>query len=51
MKSTGWIDLFRDPIDRKRTLLAVAAVTTQAASGAFFMIASLTAVLVASWNI
>lgn len=39
-KSTGWVDLFRDPIDRKRTLLAVAAVTTQAASGAFFMIVS-----------
>lgn len=36
--SVGWIDLFRRPIDRKRTLLAVAAVSTQAASGAFFMI-------------
>ena len=37
-QSTGWLDMFRDPIDRRRTLLAVAAVTTQAASGAFFMI-------------
>lgn len=36
--SVGWLDLFRRPIDRKRTLLAVAAVSTQAASGAFFMI-------------
>ena len=39
-KATGWLDLFRDPIDRRRTLLAVAAVSTQAASGAFFMIVS-----------
>jgi MFS transporter, SP family, sugar:H+ symporter len=39
-RSTGWLDLFRDPIDRRRTLLAVGAVTTQAASGAFFMIVS-----------
>lgn len=37
-ESVGWIDLFRRPIDRKRTLLAVAAVSTQAASGAFYMI-------------
>lgn len=37
-ESTGWIDLFRNPIDRKRTLLAVAAISTQAASGAFYMI-------------
>jgi MFS transporter, SP family, sugar:H+ symporter len=39
-KATGWLDLFRDPIDRRRTLLSVGAVTTQAASGAFFMIVS-----------
>lgn len=38
-ESVGWLDLFRRPIDRKRTLLSVAAVSTQAASGAFFMIA------------
>ena len=36
--STSWLDLFRRPIDRRRTLLSVGAVTTQAASGAFFMI-------------
>jgi MFS transporter, SP family, sugar:H+ symporter len=36
--NTGWLDLFRHPVDRRRTCLAVAAVTTQAASGAFFMI-------------
>jgi MFS transporter, SP family, sugar:H+ symporter len=38
-ESTGWLDLVRRPLDRKRTMLAVGAVTTQAASGAFFMIA------------
>lgn len=37
-ESVGWLDCFRRPIDRKRTLLAIAAVSTQAASGAFYMI-------------
>ncbi|KAJ5933527.1 Maltose permease [Penicillium verhagenii] len=32
-------DMFTNPIDRRRTILAVGAVTTQAASGAMFMIA------------
>ncbi|KAE8447058.1 hypothetical protein EG329_011193 [Mollisiaceae sp. DMI_Dod_QoI] len=32
------IDLFRDPVDRRRTLLAVGAVSLQAASGAMYMI-------------
>jgi hypothetical protein len=32
------IDLWRNPIDRRRTLLAVGAVTLQAASGAMYMI-------------
>lgn len=36
-ESVGWLDLVRHPLDRKRTLLAVGAVSTQAASGAFFM--------------
>lgn len=36
--SASWFDMFRDPIDRRRTMLAVAGVSTQAASGAFFMI-------------
>ncbi|KAL1861105.1 hypothetical protein Plec18167_002807 [Paecilomyces lecythidis] len=31
-------DMFANPIDRRRTLLAVGAVTTQAASGAMYMI-------------
>lgn len=31
--------MFRNPIDRRRTILAVAAVNTQAASGAMYMIA------------
>ena len=33
------IEMFRNPVDRRRTMLAVAAVNTQAASGAMFMIA------------
>lgn len=35
----GWFDMVRNPIDRRRTLLAVGAVTLQAASGAMFIIA------------
>lgn len=31
-------DMFTNPIDRRRTILSVAAVSTQAASGAMFMI-------------
>jgi MFS family permease len=31
-------DMFSNPVDRRRTLLSVAAVSTQAASGAMFMI-------------
>ena len=51
-KGTGWLDLFRDPIDRRRTMIAVGAVTTQAASGAFFMIGkSVTQLLEFSANI
>lgn len=37
-KSVGWWDCFKDPVDRRRTMIAVGAVTVQAASGAFFMI-------------
>lgn len=37
-KSSSLLDLVRDPVDRRRTLLAVAAISTQAASGAMFMI-------------
>ena len=37
--SANFMDIWRDPVDRRRTLLAVAAVSTQAASGAMFMIA------------
>lgn len=32
------VDLWHNPIDRRRTLLAVGAVTLQAASGAMYMI-------------
>jgi hypothetical protein len=34
----GWIDMFKNPVDRRRTTLAVGAVTLQAASGAMFLI-------------
>lgn len=39
--SASFIDIFKNPIDRRRTLLAVAAISTQAASGAMFMIGAL----------
>ncbi|KAF2092639.1 MFS transporter [Rhizodiscina lignyota] len=35
----GFWDLFANPIDRRRTMLSVIGITTQAASGAMFMIA------------
>lgn len=34
-----FLEMFRNPVDRRRTILAVAAVNTQAASGAMFIIA------------
>lgn len=34
----GLIDMFKDPVDRRRTLLSVASVTLQAASGSMFII-------------
>ncbi|CAN9263139.1 unnamed protein product [Alternaria alternata] len=37
--SANFLDIWKDPVDRRRTLLAIAAVSTQAASGAMFMIA------------
>lgn len=38
--SIGYLDLFRNPIDRRRTIVAVCALTSQAASGAMFVICS-----------
>ena len=38
-KSASLLDTVRNPINRRRTLLAVAAISIQAASGAMFMIA------------
>jgi SP family sugar:H+ symporter-like MFS transporter len=35
----GIVDLFRNPIDRRRTFLSIASVTSQAASGSMFIIA------------
>ncbi|KAE8843850.1 hypothetical protein HRS9122_04953 [Pyrenophora teres f. teres] len=35
----GWWDMFGNPVDRRRTLLAVGAVLLQAASGSMFIIA------------
>jgi len=37
-QSTNIIDLWRNPIDRRRSLLAIGAVTLQVASGASFII-------------
>ncbi|ETN45178.1 uncharacterized protein HMPREF1541_10055 [Cyphellophora europaea CBS 101466] len=37
--SVGVLDMFRNPVDRRRTMLSVAAVTLQAASGSMFIIA------------
>ncbi|KAH8904143.1 general substrate transporter [Coniochaeta sp. PMI_546] len=37
--SVGFIDMFKNPIDRRRTVLSVCAVTLQAASGSMFIIA------------
>jgi MFS family permease len=34
----GWLDLFSNPVDRRRTTLAVCAVLLQAASGSMFII-------------
>lgn len=35
----GALDMFKNPIDRRRTLLSISAVTVQAASGSMFIIA------------
>lgn len=40
--SASFIDIWKNPVDRRRTLLAVAAVSIQAASGAMFMIGTST---------
>ncbi|USP78248.1 general substrate transporter [Curvularia clavata] len=37
--SANFMDIWKDPVDRRRTLLSIAAISTQAASGAMFMIA------------
>ncbi|KAH3913600.1 hypothetical protein HBH56_105240 [Parastagonospora nodorum] len=37
--TANFVDIWRDPVDRRRTLLSIAAISTQAASGAMFMIA------------
>lgn len=34
----GVLDMFKNPIDRRRTILAVCAVTLQASSGSMFII-------------
>lgn len=38
----GWVDMVKNPVDRRRTLLAIAAVSLQAASGAMFIIGEYT---------
>lgn len=37
--SVGILDMFKDPVNRRRTVLSVCAVTLQAASGSMFIIA------------
>ncbi|PSN70689.1 monosaccharide transporter-like protein [Corynespora cassiicola Philippines] len=37
--AVGWVDMFKNPVDRRRTMLSVCAVTLQAASGSMFIIA------------
>jgi hypothetical protein len=37
--SVGIVDFFKDPIDRRRTMIAVAGLTTQAATGSMYLIA------------
>lgn len=34
----GIVDMFKNPIDRRRTFLSIAGITTQAASGSMFVI-------------
>ncbi|KAH8805777.1 MFS transporter [Xylogone sp. PMI_703] len=38
-QGVAWMDMFRNPVDRRRTIISVAAVTTQAACGAMYLIA------------
>ncbi|KAG4220885.1 hypothetical protein PC116_g30636 [Phytophthora cactorum] len=38
--STGYLELVRNPIDRRRTTIAILALTSQAASGSMFVICS-----------
>ncbi|KAK3381041.1 general substrate transporter [Podospora didyma] len=38
-KSVAVMDMFRNPVDRRRTVLAICAITIQGASGAMYMIA------------
>lgn len=40
-QSTGIKDLFDNPVDRRRTVLAILAITLQGASGAMYMIGTL----------
>lgn len=40
--SVSFIDIVKNPVDRRRTLLSIAAVSIQAASGAMFIIGMLT---------
>lgn len=34
-----WLEMWRDPIDRRRSIISIAAVNLQAASGAMYIIA------------
>ena len=38
VQGAAWLDMFRNPVDRRRTILAVGAVGVQAACGVMFML-------------
>ncbi|RQM08556.1 hypothetical protein DH86_00000275, partial [Scytalidium sp. 3C] len=38
-QGAAWLDMFRNPVDLRRTMLSVASVSTQAACGAMYLIA------------
>ncbi|RFU30720.1 hypothetical protein B7463_g5629, partial [Scytalidium lignicola] len=39
VRGAAWMDMFRNPVDRRRTIISVASVTTQAACGAMYLLA------------
>lgn len=46
----GVWDMFRDPVDRRRTILAVCAITLQAATGSMFIIGGFSSLVSVDWG-